>query len=608
MEEPIGVALAVSGGGYRSMLTAAGIIMAFDEHTPSSMNPGHLGGLFQSMNYIAGVSGGSWAVINNVLNDRNSLYDVVTNNGWQSLGQRLLPGIPDFDPGYHQQIDFNTSTNNKANPRIQEQKSLITTIFNLLKGRPRQEKTPIKILPNINPFSKANRGNLEAILEFYKTIHYEVREKKFAGFYVSFTDYWGRILSRRVLPQNTNNMRLLSSILDLESMKSHDQPFPLICALQRSSRSKGKSNESVIFEISPIEMGSWGSNLKGFIETKYIGTNFTNGYPEKIQSHNGNHTSCKCSVGYDNIGFLVATSSSLFNSVFMIIYNYLTKLKLETKLAIETILDNFGISDQLNVTSDFPKKHRDYAIFSPNPFFHYSAAQSTIKDSHHIYLVDGGDDGQNIPFESFINSPRNVDIILSYDMSSDLDNFPNATSLIKSGIRYHNPHLDLILPSFKINNNSHTFQKSRFPFIPGSDDVKKLQLLKQPVFLGCDLIQDYPDITTTTNNTSSQRYKELLLPPLIIYTANNFISYPSNTSTFKLSYEQKEMFQMIENGYNLATLGNSTYFAACMKCAILKRSFDRISLQNQNSSTLFSSSFEVPKICTNCYNQFCYKH
>ena len=56
------IGVAISEGGWRSLLNGAGAIEAFDSRTPKSTTAGHLGGLLQSSTYLAGLSGGSWLV------------------------------------------------------------------------------------------------------------------------------------------------------------------------------------------------------------------------------------------------------------------------------------------------------------------------------------------------------------------------------------------------------------------------------------------------------------------------------------------------------------------------------------------------------------------
>jgi lysophospholipase len=57
-------------------------------------------------------------------------------------------------------------------------------------------------------------------------------------------------------------------------------------------------------EINPFEFGSWDPNLFGFVPTKYVGSRFQAGIL-------GN--TVPCVVGFDNAGFAMATSSSIFN-------------------------------------------------------------------------------------------------------------------------------------------------------------------------------------------------------------------------------------------------------------------------------------------------------
>ena len=74
-EKMVTIGISVSGGGYRSMLSGAGVLSAMDIRTPNSEN--HLGGILQSSTYIAGNSGGLWLVANNLLNTRRFEHKVL---------------------------------------------------------------------------------------------------------------------------------------------------------------------------------------------------------------------------------------------------------------------------------------------------------------------------------------------------------------------------------------------------------------------------------------------------------------------------------------------------------------------------------------------------
>lgn len=95
------IGIAFSGGGYRALLNGAGIFAAFDERTPGSTTPGHLGGLIQSSTYLSGLSGGSWLVGSIYVNNFTTvtaLLDSHTSGLWE-FGQSVLSG-PTGDAGY----------------------------------------------------------------------------------------------------------------------------------------------------------------------------------------------------------------------------------------------------------------------------------------------------------------------------------------------------------------------------------------------------------------------------------------------------------------------------------------------------------------------------
>lgn len=70
------VAYAASGGGLRAMTVGGSIFNALD----SRVNVGTLGGILQSCQYIAGLSGGSWLIGSSVINDFATVPELQSNN------------------------------------------------------------------------------------------------------------------------------------------------------------------------------------------------------------------------------------------------------------------------------------------------------------------------------------------------------------------------------------------------------------------------------------------------------------------------------------------------------------------------------------------------
>jgi len=204
-------------------------------------------------------------------------------------------------------------------------------------------------------------------------------------------------------------------------------------------------------------------------------------------------------------------------------------------------------------------------MYGPNPFYHYHNETNDNAQSPTLFLVDGGEDLQNIPLHPLIQSARSVDVIFAIDSSADTQTFwPNGTSMVATYRR----NLD---PSGIANGTV-------FPSIPDQNTFVNLGLNTRPTFFGCDL----------SNMTGPS--------PLIIYIPNFPYSYQSNVSTFDLEYNTTERNAIIQNGYNVATMANGTTdveWPACVGCAILSRSFERT----------FTA---VPMVCQQCFTRYCW--
>lgn len=88
------IGIAISGGGYRSLMTGAGVVKAFDSRTPNATSAGQLGGLLQSATYVAGLSGGSWLVGSIFVNNFSTIDALQTTQPgtvWQ-FGNSIFVG------------------------------------------------------------------------------------------------------------------------------------------------------------------------------------------------------------------------------------------------------------------------------------------------------------------------------------------------------------------------------------------------------------------------------------------------------------------------------------------------------------------------------------
>ncbi|OCT54548.1 Lysophospholipase 1 [Cladophialophora carrionii] len=380
--------------------------------------------------------------------------------------------------------------------------------------------------------------------EYYADLVSDVNGKADAGFDTSLTDLWGRALSYQLINATGGGPAYTwSSIGISQPFTSADTPYPIIIADSRAPGERLISANTTIFEFNPFEMGTWDPTAFGFVPLNHLGTNFTAG---RVPSDD------RCVVGFDNAGYLMGTSSTLFNQFILQLNNT------DIPESLRNLLGGFleGLDDNNN----------DIADYTPNPFFRYNPETNPGADSTRLTLVDGGEDLQNIPLHPLIQPTRNVDIIFAIDSSADTTYFwPNGTSLVATYER----------------SISNIANGTAFPTVPDVNTFVNLGLNTRPTFFGCDASN------FTGGNT---------VPPLVVYLPNSpYVSF-SNISTFQFSTNNTQRDAIISNGFNVANMGNGTRdetWPTCVACAILSRSLDR-------------TNTEVPQACTQCFDRFCW--
>lgn len=374
-------------------------------------------------------------------------------------------------------------------------------------------------------------------------------------FNTSLTDYWGRALSFQLINATDGGPGFTwSSLQDDSEFSNGNAPLPLLVALERAPGEAVVSLNATSIEFSPWEMGSYDPTLYGFAPLKYAGSNFTGGQLSDGQ---------RCVVGFDNAGFVMGTSSSLFNT-FLLNLDGVENIPDILKNAVSSVLGSIG------------EDNNDIADWTPNPFWGFHNRTNPSAQSQRLTLVDGGEDLQNIPLNPLIQPQREVDVIFAIDSSADTvpptdsaQNWPNGTSLVATYER-------------AVNNV--TMQNgTAFPYIPDTNTFVNLGLNNHPTFFGCD-----------ANNLTGNG-----VSPLIVYIPNSPYVYNSNTSTVgQLAYNDTERNALILNGYDVATMANGTRngysdWSTCVGCAILSRSFDR-------------NDQDVPEVCQQCFTKYCW--
>ncbi|ATY60660.1 lysophospholipase precursor [Cordyceps militaris] len=386
------------------------------------------------------------------------------------------------------------------------------------------------------------------IVEYYATIIDELDKKHDAGFNRSITDIWGRMLSFQLVKAKHGGPQFtFSSIANDTEFAAGRTPLPILVADSRAPGEKNTTIESVLFEFSPWELGSTDPGMTGFAPLKFTGSKFDNG---KLPDD------AKCINGFDNVGYVMGTSSSLFNQIILRMES--NPDKYQPKNIPKTVVA--FISDLLTTLGD---RSDDVADWTPNPFKNWNSGKNYVASSDSLTLVDGGEDGQNVPFHPHTVDERKVDVVFAVDSSADTSNWPDGAAPFATYQRT------------KSNSSAGT----SFPTIPDNNTFINLGLNTRPTFFGC--------------NASSSSGP---VPPLVVYLANYPYVFHSNLSTFTMSIENNVRDAVISNGWAVVTQMNSTRdtnWPTCVSCAMLSRSFDR-------------TKTEVPAACKDCFSKYCW--
>ncbi|KAK2036509.1 lysophospholipase [Colletotrichum somersetense] len=382
--------------------------------------------------------------------------------------------------------------------------------------------------------------------KYWKNIVSQVNSKDKAGFAVSITDYWGRALSNQLIDDvDGGPAYTFSSIAESVDFQAGAQPFPILVANGRAPGERGNIlPNATVYEFNPFELGTWDNTTFGFAPLPYLGSNFNSGSITAGGS---------CVRGFDQAGFVMGTSSSLFNQ--FLLHNL-------SASESERVPD-FVQSDLREILKAIDEDNKDTAQYAPNPFFGWNPSTNPTANSSQLTLVDGGEDHQNIPLEPLIQPNRAVDVIFAIDSTSDTTfHWPNGSALRATYNRA---------------------AENYFPPVPDANTFLNLGFNRRPTFFGCD--------ASNFTLSSGQR-----LPPLIVYIPNAPYIAQSNVSTFDLKYDLNQRDAIIQNGYNVATQGNGTLDAewpVCVACAVLSRSLDR-------------ADQTVPAACATCFQRYCW--
>ena len=513
--------IACSGGGIRAALYAAGVMQALDSRTSASP----IRGVFQLSSYITGLSGGSWLVTSAAANNYPMVSELVS--GWKLEMDMVQPG-------------------------------------------------------GINAFRNA---------QFIDQIHDTSKIKKDAGYNISLTDLWGRALSYHFAPGTTPDNfytnspstahgagDLISGLRNMRTFQKFQVPLPMVVSDHKPLNETEINSSSVpvsgstyiplsapVYECSPFEFGSFDPQLSAFIPSELLGTSLSSGkpfIPSSVKKSSKPSAYKKCVRGFDQLSFIMGSSATLFNAVTGVPAKYNEVFKKMIQKIADTALD------------------RSFTARYPNPFRGVNGPISFDRsNSDELVIVDGGENGENIPFNPLLAPARQVDVILAADASGDSKSssvigagWPNGKGMINTFLRVHK-----VLPLGTAN----------FPPVPLNSTVwEEKGYASRPTFFGC--------------NVSSQEGNGGY--PLVIYLPNSQSQsgYLTNTSTFKLQYSKDESSSFLNSVMDSTTKPRiqnriDKDWATCLSCGLIDRARNRLGITRSTS-------------CESCFKRYCYAY
>ncbi|PSK35009.1 Lysophospholipase 1 [Elsinoe australis] len=349
-------------------------------------------------------------------------------------------------------------------------------------------------------------NNLLSALAYVAVIN-DILAKNAAGFDPTVVDPWGRLLSYQLLRGiNGGVLERLSGLANKANLTSHNVPFPIMTALGVETF-QGQCTpqfNSTQYEFTPYEFGSWDAGIRAFTNAAFLGTNQTNNAPT---------SRLRCTINYDNLGYIFGTSSDIFSDICGIIPPSNGTLA--------------GALQDIITRAHPPSSDDTYGIFT-NPFYR-SPGSPLIASQTQLNLADGGLGDQNNPLWPLIQPERPLSAVIVNDNSADTDdNFPDGREIRNTYLRAREVGL------------------TKMPPVPDNATFVAQGLNKRATFFGCD------DPETIT----------------MVFLPNVAYDFMSNTATAKVQYSRNETAGVIGNGNLIATQNGDAEWPRCLGCAV----------------------------------------
>ncbi|KAJ6470345.1 FabD/lysophospholipase-like protein [Mycena sanguinolenta] len=491
---------AYSGGGTRATMGGIGFYQSFDSRYSKSV-AAKTGGLSQATTYVAGLSGGCIAIMALASNDFVDIQTLVTGGAFNNSG-KVLTDVP---------------------------------------------KSAYELLE-----LKAN-----------------------AGFNLSIADVMG--IAEIFYPAKGAIGSTFSGLLSSAAYANGSVPLPFLImaegipqGLPGSTSYDGilfpinNATNQTIYEISPIEFGSWQGRAQAFTPTSLLGTPLKAGVPVNES---------ECVTGWDSSAWVLGAATAA-EADWVVIVDTNNTLGIfsraesprkraelpyppnETELMAESQVKELGtfitgiLPGVLSLLGNATIQEVGYGLVT-NPFLGYDKSEAGLQEQATLVLVDAGESGQESPIWPLIQPVRKMDFLLVSDSSGvELSSgWMNGTNLINTG-------------AMAIANNV------PFPKLPDVNTFLINNYTLAPVFFGCN----EPEV------------------PLLLYVADAPYSAYSNATTI---IGEAQIQLLLQNTLDLVSQSNTTW-AQCIACGSILRSLERL-------------GHAIPDQCKLCFERHCWQ-
>ncbi|EGG10708.1 uncharacterized protein MELLADRAFT_103198 [Melampsora larici-populina 98AG31] len=418
-------------------------------------------------------------------------------------------------------------------------------------------------------------------------------EKAKAGFETSIVDAWAQLIVDHTINTTQNaNAVLLSSVRNLTGYSTHYAPFIIVTATSRAQGKGDMSLENPVYEFTPEEFGTWHPSLNAFIPIELLGTKINQGLPYRGD---------QCVVGFDSMGFIMATSSNVFS------------------LSSKTDGQPFFIALAHKFLNALAQNVFDESII-PNPFRGLGLGYGLnsgypARDDDNLYLADSSLSGETLPLWPLIQPSRNLDAIIAVDSSVSPRKCkveyivrPNSFAqilMVRVFMRHTRKPCNRTMKLIAFHGKSlqHEFWYSIWltPLLemwvddrvpdPYEGEFSRRGYNKRPVFFGCNdkkgaliiYLPNYYIVASTDAPTAQMQFRHTELDG---YFSNGFaIATQSKDSTDELS-------DTLEDNLNRIGASNPIEWSACLACALIDRQHKRNGMDRTSQ-------------CQSCFDQYC---